>query len=784
MADDFNFLNFIEDGSEAPKNTLKETQVSNSDAENAERRDFWDKVPTGDNGAEGSPNSSFNSSPTPPAHHGFPTLGEGHAKQGSGKPVLQRLKDARTYGFRKNVERRVFKGSGAMDYDESGNYDPNEEAAANRRPAKKKSAVQPDVGITQYDSQGEEILLSIEDDVSAEERSVEPKRGKGSKKKTAAAAGRKKWKGKGKAKESETIDEACSACRHFGLECSILDDPNQFPCTTCSEEGIPCVVLKPKTQEAKDAKQHAFAIARKNKADQKRMQREQKKKNGKKIVQLAAQSAAPKIDPKNRKYISCDPCRAGEFNRCSLKTKANVGPCKRCVSRKVNCSFEDKVIKTGKVGTKNGKGGKAAASKASARGMNNLFVGSVPRPRAAPKKKEELPQGMFKKTIKTRFCHPITFDVNVNTTPAPFMGMNSFAQQTPCHFHTTTAFPMLGLGEPVEIEVYGPKEPSPANPFVYKECIPRLAADNEEEVFDESEEEGEEIEEPDESEEEKDAEESEQGEQGPGPKKPEEIIYEDPTFVCTDCTFERQRILFCKSHRIRAVAGLKHSRDFDFNDAISKIWRDQSRGIGSNTAKDILWCSVCVAPAFYECCVPDRFVGEVGCGLRLCEVCAQGLCGGEGKLEGLLDEMAEEQARNPFMPIQKRRSVAQQVSLDLLIDRAGRDMFRYEDGIRADAGFLTNRGELKLWMKSEAVAGPNEYEEPEARMGEAMGAGAAGDVRWGGWGEGMRLNGGRDETFEEYDLRMNLESGKAEQANPAFMSVAPSVSAGTDDWAL
>ncbi|OBT91115.1 hypothetical protein VE02_00080 [Pseudogymnoascus sp. 03VT05] len=754
MADDFGFLDFIEDGSDpAPKDTPKHTQVSDSDAENAERKDFWDHVPTDDHGAGGSPNSSFDSSPTLPAHHDFPTPAEGPAKQGGGKPVLQMLKDARTYGFRKNVERRVFKGSGAMDHDESGNYDPNEEAAAIRRLAKKKAVPKSglaEVEIAQHDSQGEDILPSIEEDVSDEESSVETKRGKESKKKTTAAAGRKKGKGKGKAKESETTDGSCSTCRHFGLECSILDDPDQFPCTTCSEDGILCVVPKPKTQEAKDAKKRAFAIARKKRAEQKRTGKEQKKKNGKKIVQLAAQSSAPKIDPKNRK--------------------------------KVPCTFEDKVIKTGKAGTQSGKGGKVAG-KASAKGKNKLFVGSAPRPRTAPKK-YDTPKGAYKTTIKTRFCHPITFDVNVNVHTTPFMGMNSFAQQTPCHFHTTTAFPMLGLGEPEEIEVYGPKEPSPANPFVYTECTRRLAVVDNEDVLYEEEEEEEEIDEGEESEESEESDEGEQREQATANKKAEEIIYEDPTFVCTSCTFERQRILFCDTHRIRAIAGIKHPNDFDYSAAISKIWRDQTHGIGSNAAKDVLWCSVCVAPAFYECCVPDRFVGEVGCGLKLCEVCAQGLCGGEGKLKGLLDEMTEGQAHNPFLAVQKRRSVFQQVSLDILIDRAGRDMIRYEDGIRADAGFLTNRGELKLWMESQAVADPNEIEEPEMRMDEEIAAGAAVDAGWAGWGVGMGLNGGGDETFEEYNLRVKLEKGRAEQANPAFTSVAPSVLADTDDWAL
>lgn len=202
MADDFNFLEFIEDGTgPAPKDTPIEIQDSDSDADNVEQKDFWDYGTTHGNVAGGSPNSSFNSSPTIPSQNGFPTTDEGHAKQGGRRHIQNRLRNARTYGFRKNVERRVFKGSGAMDHDQSGNYDPNEEAAANKRSAKKETAVKSElleVGISQYDSQGEEILPSIEEDASSEESSVDQKRGEGSKKKTKTAARRNKGKGKEK----------------------------------------------------------------------------------------------------------------------------------------------------------------------------------------------------------------------------------------------------------------------------------------------------------------------------------------------------------------------------------------------------------------------------------------------------------------------------------------------------------------------------------------------------------------------------------------------------------
>jgi hypothetical protein len=136
------------------------------------------------------------------------------------------------------------------------------------------------------------------------------------------------------------------------------------------------------------------------------------------------------------------------------------------------------------------------------------------------------------------------------------------------------------------------------------------------------------------------------------------------------------------------------------------------------------------------------------------------------------------------LPVKERRSVIQQVHLDTLIDRADQDPFRYEDGIRADARFLTTRGELNLWMESMVVSGVEEYEQPETRMDVDAGAGPAGVAAGHGLHGGLGDFGGRGESFEEYDLRMKLERGQAEQANPVFMGAAASVSADTDEWAL
>lgn len=218
MADNFGFLDYIDDGTgPALKDVPKKTPDSDSDTGSAERQDFWDNDITHGNDGEGSPNSSVNSSPTVPSHRGFPTPNIGYAKQDGRKTMLDGLRNAKQYGFRKNVERRVFRGSGAMDHDESGNYDPNEEAVAKRRPSKKKATVKPglaevvalpppglaEVGVVQYDPQDEEIPPLIEEDVPTRESSVDPKGGKESKKKTTTTAGRKKGKGKEKGKAKQ-----------------------------------------------------------------------------------------------------------------------------------------------------------------------------------------------------------------------------------------------------------------------------------------------------------------------------------------------------------------------------------------------------------------------------------------------------------------------------------------------------------------------------------------------------------------------------------------------------
>lgn len=413
------------------------------------------------------------------------------------------------------------------------------------------------------------------------------------------------------------------------------------------------------------------------------------------------------IKPQDRKYIACAPCRRERTN-CPLKTKNDVGPCRKCISKKSTCTFEDKVVKTPKAG-KGGKKKNTSKNKNKDRKNSNTskttsfnesrkssLFSTHRKPSLSTKVK--IPPGMFKTRITTSFCHPITFNVQANP----------FSQSPPCPFHTTIAFALLGLGE-VTVDVLAPKHPSAETPFAYTE----IPTDD--------------------------------------PTKSHAAAGEEPTSLCIPCTFDRLRIIQCSAHFIRGLSGVGDPRAFDYDDAFSKVLSDQEMGLGSNEAGRIKWCSVCVAPAFYECCAPAQFGrggepiaadNDLGCGLLLCDICAKGLCG--GKVVGVLEDVRMEElgrraseagsartgyagsgydAKGKGVEIPHRRSVGACVDLDTLVARARGDVFAYEDGVRADAGLLTTEGELVQWwladMGEDGEEGAGEGDMSGVYMGES-----------------------------------------------------------------
>jgi len=437
----------------------------------------------------------------------------------------------------------------------------------------------------------------------------------------------------------------------------------------CYEEEISCILPNPITLEAKAGTAAA-------KREEKRKQKEKEKKE----AQRAKQVANRKIKPEDRKYIACAPCRR-EGYACSLRKKSQVGPCNKCTTQGMPCTFEAKVVKKTK---EEKKAERKHSLKHKNRNSSTLRRQSKSHKSSSSGPTEQIPRGMIKKTIKTCFCHPMTFnkvqDPNEPSNPA----------KNPCHFHTTTAFALLGLG-PKVVDVLAPKNPTPEHPFAYTECSDGHASSG-----------------------------------------------EPATTMCIPCTFSRQRILSCGRHSIRGLAGVGAPCNFDYKDAYSRIFADRQAGLCANTAAAVQWCSVCPAPAFFECCASANFdangnqlaeENDVGCGLLLCEVCAGELCG-PSNVGGLLEEVRKEEAviqeleeakKKIGYPgvaydatIDKRTGVKAIISLDRLVNRAKDDIFKYEDGARADAGFLTTEGELSLWMESLDIAEEEEGIEASA----------------------------------------------------------------------
>ena len=136
-----------------------------------------------------------------------------------------------------------------------------------------------------------------------------------------------------------------------------------------------------------------------------------------------------------------------------------------------------------------------------------------------------------------------------------------------------------------------------------------------------------------------------------------------PSRMCGFCTLERLRIAACKVHDIEPIEGID-PESFDYSSITEWMMP------GSASSAPFRWCSICPAPAFFNCCSEidpmDMLCdgGGKGCGLLLCESCAVILVNEhDGILEGLLDRLKEDEEDVGF-------------------------------GLRADADFLHPNGEL------------------------------------------------------------------------------------------
>lgn len=95
---------------------------------------------------------------------------------------------------------------------------------------------------------------------------------------------------------------------------------------------------------------------------------------------------------------------------------------------------------------------------------------------------------------------------------------------------------------------------------------------------------------------------------------------QEPTRICAYCTNKPLKILVCNPHDIRRIPEDKMAITADFCGAFTRLLK------GELLPTDH-WCSICPAPATYQCCKRRMGFGseEDGCGLLLCDLCHEQL---------------------------------------------------------------------------------------------------------------------------------------------------------------
>ena len=93
-----------------------------------------------------------------------------------------------------------------------------------------------------------------------------------------------------------------------------------------------------------------------------------------------------------------------------------------------------------------------------------------------------------------------------------------------------------------------------------------------------------------------------------------------PTYICTVCTTARMRIISCDRHYMQPIIGIYG------DDAILERFHNKHEEM-QNVEELAHYCSICPEMAVYECQTQDDDPTDTtaGCGLKLCETCAQNL---------------------------------------------------------------------------------------------------------------------------------------------------------------
>ncbi|KAI9049737.1 hypothetical protein LZ554_005889 [Drepanopeziza brunnea f. sp. 'monogermtubi'] len=428
----------------------------------------------------------------------------------------------------------------------------------------------------------------------------------------------------------------CTSCfEQDNDECSLIDN-HTYPCEACEDAGTDCILIVPPAFR-KSCEQ----------CKKKRRSCSYRLDGGKGVEACDACGedgvtcyAAPLLDERWVKRVTNNPARkkGSRSDYASSSVASDRTPIRERIY--VSCN---QCRSTGKRCTNKGKASTGPCSRCRKAGQNCQFVYPPTRTAAeasatskAEHKETAASSSKHRIThtvITTAFCHPIRF----NYIPDPL-------NQNPCSWCHNPFFGLWGLADS--------DDPRKVEGFWYPD------GGGFEEIF--------------------------------GGYSEERY---SRSSMCVMCTFERMRVTQCGGHRMRMLDPLKGEIDmrvFD-DEKWSQAVEAYTTGGDDNLVRKTKWCAVCPATATMMCCASQRFdaqgdsryygesgqhgrcdgAGEEGCGLCLCEDCAV-----------LLEKMVKGGARTGGRQI------------DALVNHVRCNTWRYPEGVRADASFITSSGEL------------------------------------------------------------------------------------------
>ncbi|KAF7858478.1 hypothetical protein EAF04_009078 [Stromatinia cepivora] len=551
---------------------------------------------------------------------------------------------------------------------------------------------------------------------------------------------------------------SCIRCKEkLRKRCSYADDGGKGveSCKACEEANVKCVAGPRAGSGPSMRKTDVPAVA----STKRKEGMNTKAKGIKKGPEKATVTSLAKPQAMPRKYVSCNRCRVEFKGRCSLK-REDEGPCNRCIKANVACTFTMLPTIATTPSKEKGKGtgtGKDMAPVSrtpqdltqtiileSTKLNDRVWRTTHPHARRTKAQQKALERAQFSCSSDFQFpnTNPINHPNNQMTqSNTPSYIHNYPIQQTiPPNFTLrhkgirtitiTTSFshPLIFNYKRDPMSLYPPCD-FDTNPFfglfgyglrlVTVVPWPSITGAGYEEL------------------------ENGWGDSGVG---------HENTRMCVKCTYARVKILGCAEHQLRPIEGLdERMRDEeivrDSVDACEEGLKEGRWGRGTGGEPEVgsraelvwraKWCAVCPRPGDWVCkfgsgqewgwggqgrsqstsTQGSQSRGNKGCGLIFCDTCYE--------LHG---------------KVQKGGRKGGRVVLGRVIQLACEANRRedYPDGVRADAGFLREDGELFVRTQRGGCAGNT------GKIGEVGGNG--GNLREGIEGRGMGMPKGFDDV--------------------------------------